>query len=186
VHEGGRGKRKNTAYVCGLTRRHDVEVAVVELGGDVLVRAGTRRMRRRQVGRKEWKRAHRETSVSRRLGKRWVLLWQGRVGNLQARRRSDSEIYCTLALFARPPTPLHPGPRLAGFPSDGSARAGTIPYQHGSSTPETDLAGRHKTKTRKQASKGRHIQLTIYFPPPLPNTRLSHSASFSVLMYRSS
>jgi hypothetical protein len=68
--KGGRGKRKNTAYVGGLTRRHDVEVAVVELGGDVLVRAGTRRMRRRQVGRKEWKRAHGETSVSRRLGKK--------------------------------------------------------------------------------------------------------------------
>lgn len=45
------------AYVGGLARRRDVEVAVVELGVDVLVRAGTRGMRRRQVGRKEWKRA---------------------------------------------------------------------------------------------------------------------------------
>ena len=40
MHERGREKKKNTAYVGGLARRRDVEVAVVELGGVVLVRVG--------------------------------------------------------------------------------------------------------------------------------------------------
>jgi hypothetical protein len=57
VHERGRGEKKNATYIGGLARRRDVEVAVVELGGDVLVRAGTRGMGMRQVGRKERKRA---------------------------------------------------------------------------------------------------------------------------------
>jgi hypothetical protein len=149
----------------------------------MLVRAGTREMRERQVGRKEWKNSARGRLPS-------VEGWEkdgcccGSVGNLQARRRSDSEIHRTPALFARPPTPLHPGPRLAGFPSDGSARAGIIPARFFYSRDR--LGWPPQSQDKKQAGKGRHIQLTIYFPLPLPNTRLSHSASFSVLMYRSS
>jgi hypothetical protein len=82
VRETGRGKKKSTAYIGGLAGCCDVEVAIVELGRDVLVRAGARGIRTRQVGRKGWKRAPRGTSVNRRLGKGWVLLWQGRLGNL--------------------------------------------------------------------------------------------------------
>ena len=57
MRETGRGKKKSTAYIGGLAGRCDVEVAIVELGRDVLVRAGARGMRTRQVGRKGWKRA---------------------------------------------------------------------------------------------------------------------------------
>jgi hypothetical protein len=57
-----KGKGKNTAYVGGLARRRDVEVVVVELGGDALVRAGTRGICRRLVERKQWKRAPGQTS----------------------------------------------------------------------------------------------------------------------------
>jgi hypothetical protein len=43
----------------GPARRSDAEEAVVELGGDVLIRAGARGMRRRQVGRKRMEKSAR-------------------------------------------------------------------------------------------------------------------------------
>ena len=59
--KGERERGKITTYVGGLARRRDVEVVVVELGGDVLVRAGTRGMRKRE---KELKKAPGQTSES--------------------------------------------------------------------------------------------------------------------------